>query len=90
LKKRIIYKSNHKVEEREKLGRSRDGAGERGTGSGIGREKRTEAPRASRKNGNRQPGGGGGGVGGCGDHLECTKVLKDARLSGLKGRGNLR
>jgi hypothetical protein len=36
------------------LGRKGNGEGKRGARSGIGWEKRTEALRASRKNGNRQ------------------------------------
>jgi hypothetical protein len=41
-------------------GYTRDREGKWGTWSGIGREKRTEALRASRKNGNRQPWAVGG------------------------------
>jgi hypothetical protein len=50
----------------------------------LGEGKRTEALRASRKNGNRQPrevGSWGGG-----NPPECTSDLGGERLSGLKGR----
>ena len=43
---------------------------------------RTEALRASRKNGNRQP----QEIGGWGDPPECTRDLGGERLSGLKGK----
>jgi hypothetical protein len=56
----------------------------RGTRSGIGREKRTEALRASRKNGNRQP----WEIGDLGDPPECTRDLGGERFSGLKGTLN--
>ena len=56
--------------------------GKRGTWPGIGRGKRTEALRASRKNGHRQP-----QVIGCwGAPPECTRDLGGKRLRGIKGR----
>jgi hypothetical protein len=55
--------------------------GERRSWSGIGWGKRTEALRASRKNGNRQS----QEIGGWGHPPECTRDLEGERLSGLKG-----
>jgi len=57
------------------------GWAERGTWSGIALEKRTEALRASRKNGNRRPKEEGSRE----DPLECTRDLESERLSRLKG-----
>jgi hypothetical protein len=54
----------------------------RGTWSGTGWGKRTEALRASSKNRNRQP----YEVEGWRDHLEFTRDLGSKRVSGLKGR----
>ena len=53
-----------------------------GTGFGIGWGKRTEALRASRKNGSRQP----QEVGGWKKPPECTRDLGFNHLSGLKER----
>jgi hypothetical protein len=55
--------------------------GKRGTWSSIWCGKRTEAPRASKKNGNRQP----REIGGWKNPLECTRDLGGKRLSELKG-----
>jgi hypothetical protein len=46
----------------------------------LGEGKKTEAPRASRKNENRQP----QEVGDCGDPPEGTRDLGGERLSGIK------
>jgi hypothetical protein len=43
--------------------------------------KRTEALKASKKNGNRQP----QEIGGWGNPSECTRDLGGKRLSGIKG-----
>ena len=75
--------SNHKSGERLGLGRESGQwlgeSGERGPWSGIGRGKRTEALRASRNNGNRQP----QEIGGWGNPPECTRHLGGERLSVL-------
>jgi hypothetical protein len=55
--------------------------GGRGTRSGVGMGKRTEALRTSRKNGNRQP----WEVEDWRDPPECSRDLGGERLSGLKG-----
>jgi hypothetical protein len=67
---------------RDLWGKGYLGEGERETRSGIGWEERTEALRASRKSGNRQP----WEVGGCRDSLECTRDLGGKTLLGLKGK----
>jgi hypothetical protein len=74
--------SNNKVGGGKELGAKGDTEGKRGTRSGIGWGKRIKALRASRRNGNGQP----GEIGGWGDPPECTRDLGGERISGLKGK----